>query len=117
MSLILILTPGEYEDDMRLRGGYLTTLSELKKQLSVLSYMRPTSSRPGGTVPKCNDGWSTTHASVESRYFCEDLGRAKRPAHANKWHLINGQITLSLSSIGFCPLKETPGQKSFVPRL
>lgn len=70
-----------------------------------LSYMRPTSSRPGGTVPKCND----ERSSAKSRWYSADLVEAKGPTHdlvADDWQLNDGQETGSDPATIEFPLKE-----------
>lgn len=59
MRLILILTHGEYESGMRLMS-MSNGIGRVAETAFELNYMRFTSSRPGGTVPKCNDEWSNT---------------------------------------------------------
>jgi hypothetical protein len=54
----LILAHAEYENEHAAEGRVpdgQTALAELLKRPAVLGHMRFTSSRPGGTVPKCND--------------------------------------------------------------
>lgn len=59
MRLILILTHSEYEHDMRLRC-VSNGIGRVAENAFGLSCNGHTSSRPGGTVPKCNAEWSTT---------------------------------------------------------
>lgn len=59
MRLILILTHAEYESGMRLMK-VSNGIGRVAENDFELGYMRPTSSRPGGTVPKCNDERSNT---------------------------------------------------------
>lgn len=53
MRLILILAQSEYEHDMRLRW-VSNGIGRVAENAFELSCNGHTSSRPGGTVPKCN---------------------------------------------------------------